>query len=59
MLLDPYESSSGRYTVGFDTGNAALMDPEVPSFSNELFDLKNDGPALQKGQVVKSDTIPA
>jgi hypothetical protein len=56
VLLDPYESTSGRYTVGFDSGNAALASNQVPSFSNELFDLKGAGPPLQVGQVIKSVT---
>jgi hypothetical protein len=55
-LEAPYESSSGRYTVGFNSGNAALMGRDIPSISNELFDLKTDGPPLAEGQVIKSVT---
>jgi hypothetical protein len=56
MLEDPFESSSGRYSVRIDTGDATLMSNDIPSISNELYDMKTLGPALQQGQVAASVT---
>jgi len=50
----PYESS-GRYSAPIDVGGG-ISQMDVPSISNELFDLKNDGPDVSEGATFKSVT---
>ncbi len=54
MLQDPFESN-GRYTIRIDAGGTPQGE-EIPAISNELFDLKNEGPEQTQGQTVKSVT---
>ena len=54
MSDNPFESSSGRYSIRIDAGKQPPNN-DIPSITNELFDLKN-GPALVKDQTVKSVT---
>lgn len=53
IQADPYEKG-GRYSIRMQSGN--VEDSELPQITNELFDLKNDGPAISKGQTLKSLT---
>jgi len=55
LFEDPYEDSAGRYSVRLDVGGGVL-EQALPPITNELFDLKNDGPELKKGAVLKRVT---
>lgn len=47
--------SSGRLTAAIDVGGG-ISAGDVPYISNELFDLKNDGPELKEGTTFESVT---
>jgi len=51
---DPYESK-GRFSVPMDVGGG-IPQSDVPSISNELFDMKTLGPPLAQGAMFKSVT---
>lgn len=55
LRSDPNDSSSGRYNVDIDAGIAA-PDQMIPNISNELYDIKTEGPAMALGQTFKSVT---
>ncbi len=55
LFADPYEDSSNRYSVRLDVGGGVL-EQDLPTITNELFDLKSDGPELKKGAVLKRVT---
>ena len=55
MLEDPFESSSGRYSIRIDAGGVPQGE-DIPTITNELFDLKNEGPTIAAGQTLQSVT---
>jgi hypothetical protein len=54
LACDPYEKG-GRFSIGFSVGED-LPCQDLPSISNELFDLKGAAPSLAKGQTLASVT---
>jgi hypothetical protein len=54
-LADNAKLSSGRYTAPIDVGGG-IEQGDVPYISNELFDLQNLGPPLDKGTTFKAVT---
>ncbi len=57
VQLDPdgASSSSGRYTSGLEVGAIANV-ADVPQVTNELFDMKTQGPPMPGGATFKSIT---
>ncbi|MBI4703290.1 MAG: hypothetical protein HY744_19410 [Deltaproteobacteria bacterium] len=56
LICSPYESSSGRYSIGFSAGQDDVPCDELPSVTNELFDLKGAGPPLAQGDELAAVT---
>jgi hypothetical protein len=57
VTLDPdgATSSGGRYTSGIEVGSIANV-ADVPQVTNELFDMKTNGPPMPGGATFKSIT---
>lgn len=54
-IADKAYESNGRYSAPIDVGGG-ISQIDVPSISNELFDLKNEGPLLAEGVKLKAVT---
>jgi len=54
-IADKAYESGGRYSAPIDVGGG-ISQVDVPSISNELYDMKTEGPALEEGLTFKSVT---